>query len=230
MSLLLSLETTTHSFSCALHDDGQLVSVIEVEEAQSTASKLAPSVESLFQENRLSKDRLSAVVVSAGPGSYTGLRIGTATAKGICYALNVPLISINSLLLMVHQVIDLKVKFEPNDLLCPMLDARRMEVYCMLLNSNLEVFKETESKVLNENSFDDLLKDRKVYFFGDGSEKFKSTTISSNAKFLEQIKPSASVLGGLGYQKFLMKQFEDLTSYEPFYLKDFLIKKPNLVS
>lgn len=230
MSLLLSLETSTHSFSCALHHDQRLVSLVEVGEAQSTASKLAPSIENSFRKNGFHKDQLSAVVVSAGPGSYTGLRIGTATAKGICYALNVPLISINSLLLMAHQVMDLELRFETNTLLCPMLDARRMEVYCMVLNSDLGILKETEAKVLDENSFAELLENRDIYFFGDGSEKFKNITKKANGKFIEGINPSASVLGKLGYEKFLSKQFEDITSYEPFYLKDFLVKKPNLVS
>ncbi len=230
MSLLLSLETTTHSFSCALHNHDRLVASVEVTETQSTASKLAPAIESLFQENGLRKDQLSAVVVSSGPGSYTGLRIGTATAKGICYALNIPFISLNSLLLMAQEVIDLELKVETNALLCPMLDARRMEVYCMLLNPDLGVFKETEAKVLDENSFADLLENRDIFFFGDGSEKFKTIVKNSNAKFIEGVKPSASVLGRLGYQKFLSKQFENLAFYEPFYLKDFIIKKPNLVS
>jgi tRNA threonylcarbamoyladenosine biosynthesis protein TsaB len=230
MSLLLSIETTKHTFSCALHEDGELVSEVEVAETQSTASKLAPTIESLFPKSDFNKAQLSAVVVSAGPGSYTGLRIGTATAKGICFALNIPLVSINSLLIMAKHVTGLGLSFTSIDLLCPMLDARRMEVYCMVLNGKLEIQQETKAIVLNENSFNEFLRDRKVYFFGDGSEKFKTMIRNPNAIFIDDIKPSAAILGRLGYRKFQCCDFEDTTSYEPFYLKDFVIKKPNLVS
>jgi tRNA threonylcarbamoyladenosine biosynthesis protein TsaB len=231
MALLLSLETTAHSFSCALHQQGELIAFREITEPQSTASKLAPAIDEIFQQSGFKKNQLAAVVVAAGPGSYTGLRIGTATAKGICYALNIPLISVNSLLLMAYQVAGNPAsKLSDHDLLCPMLDARRMEVYCMLLQKELRTISETEAKVLDENSFQKELTNHTVYFFGDGSEKFKSVVKNPKAKFIEAIHPSAVALGKLGMEKFSKGEFEDLEKYEPFYLKDFVIKKPNLVS
>jgi tRNA threonylcarbamoyladenosine biosynthesis protein TsaB len=231
MALLLSLETTAHSFSCALHQQGELIASREITEPQSTASMLAPAIEEIFQQSGLKKNQLEGVVVAAGPGSYTGLRIGTATAKGICYALNIPLISVNSLRLMAYQVAsNPEFILADQDLLCPMLDARRMEVYCMLLQKDLKVISETEAKVLDENSFQDIFSAHTIYFFGDGSEKFKSVVKNPQAKFIEAIHPSAVFLGKLGEEKFSKGEFEDLEKYEPFYLKDFVIKKPNLVS
>jgi tRNA threonylcarbamoyladenosine biosynthesis protein TsaB len=231
MSLTLSIETTTHVFSCALHLDGKLIAAKESLEPQSTATKLAPAIEELFSEVEYQKKQLSAVVVASGPGSYTGLRIGTATAKGICYALNVPLISVNSLHLLGYQVsFQQNISNNEKSLLCPMLDARRMEVYCMTLDNELKIVSETEAKVLDENSFQSELENQVVYFFGDGSAKFESVVKNENARFIKSIYPMASFLGRLGYEKFRKKEFEDLGTYEPFYLKDFVIKKPNSVS
>ncbi len=231
MSLTLSIETTTLAFSCALHQNGELVISKRVTEVQSTAAKLAPVIEDIFLETGYRKNQLAAVIVAAGPGSYTGLRIGAATAKGICYALNIPLISVNSLQLLAYQVIsDKSILLGDNYLMCPMLDARRMEVYCMTFDKNLKVVSQTEAKVLDENSFQSEFNDQVVYFFGDGSIKFKSVVKSDRAKFLDEVHPLASDLGRLGYEKFLKGEFEDLEKYEPFYLKDFVVKKPNLVS
>jgi tRNA threonylcarbamoyladenosine biosynthesis protein TsaB len=207
-----------------------LIADKKISEPQSTASKLAPAIEELFMKSDRKINQLTAVIVTAGPGSYTGLRIGTATAKGICYALDIPLISVNSLCLMAYQVVsNVNFTFKEDDILCPMLDARRMEVYCMTMNKHLAAPGKTEAKVLNENSFNDLLT-QPVYFFGDGSAKFKSIVTNPNANFIDDIYPSASFLGKLGFDKFQRSEFEDLETYEPFYLKDFVIAKPKLVS
>ena len=229
MALLLSIETSTHSFSCALHFEGKLIGVGESTESQTTASMLAVMIDKLFSEAEMKKDQLKGVVVASGPGSYTGLRIGVATAKGICYALNTTLISINTLYLLTHQV---KGTLDRTDsaLLCPMLDARRMEVYCTLLNRDLDVVEPTQAKVVDENSFTEHLQRQSIYFFGEGSDKFQGVVTNANAKFIKNIKPSAAALGELGYHKFVKAEFEDLEHFEPFYLKDFLIKKPNSVS
>jgi tRNA threonylcarbamoyladenosine biosynthesis protein TsaB len=229
MALLLSIETSTHSFSCALHREGKLIGQAESLLPQTTASMLAVMIEKLFNDAQVKKNILSGVVVASGPGSYTGLRIGVATAKGICYALNIPLTSVNTLYLMAYQVRNL---LDQNDstLLCPMLDARRMEVYCTLLNYNLDVVEPIQAKVLDENSFDEQLRDRTIYFFGEGSDKFQSIVNNQAAKFISKITPSANALGELGYQKFIKTDFEDIEHFEPFYLKDFLIKKPNSLS
>ena len=225
MALLLSIETSTHSFSCALHDDEKLIAEEQSVTDQTTASMLAVMIEKLFSEVQIQKKDLSAVVIASGPGSYTGLRIGVATAKGICYSLDVPLIAVETLKLMAFQGSTL-VK---DALLCPMLDARRMEVYCALFDQNLNLILATEAKVIDSNSFYDQL-GRPICFFGEGAEKCREVITHPNAKFMSNVKPSAKDLGELGYVKFRNAEFEDLESFEPFYLKDFVVKKPNSVS
>ena len=225
MALLLSIETSTHSFSCALHREGKLVAEEGSVADQTTASMLAMMIEKLFKEAQVKKDDLSAVVIASGPGSYTGLRIGVATAKGICYALDIPLISIETLKLMAFQgsaLID-------DGLLCPMLDARRMEVYCALFDRDLRVILNTEAKVIDSTSFSDQLH-QSIYFFGEGADKCRKIITHLNARFISGVKPSASALGQLGHAKFQKSEFEDLEHFEPFYLKDFIIKKPISVS
>jgi len=232
MVLLLSLETSTHSFSCALHQDGKRVAFKESLENQTTASLLAIMIDQLFKDLGIRKDQLGGVIVAAGPGSYTGLRIGVATAKGICYALNIPLISVNTLSLMTWEFLNqLSNEYDlENALLCPMLDARRMEVYCMLADKTGKIIEPTQAKVIDEQSFGVLLDQREIYFFGEGSDKCKSLIHHSNAKFASGIKPSAPSLGMIGFQKFKNNEFENTDLFEPFYLKDFVIKKPNLIS
>jgi tRNA threonylcarbamoyladenosine biosynthesis protein TsaB len=232
MPLLLSLETSTHSFSCALHQDGKLVAFKESLENQTTASLLAVMIDELFKDSEFQKAQLRAVIVAAGPGSYTGLRIGVATAKGICYGLSIPLISVNTLSLMTWQFIDQFSKSYNLDsaLLCPMLDARRMEVYCLLTSKEGQVIESTQAKVIDELSFSALLDQREIYFLGEGSEKCKDLIHHASAKFISDIKPSASSLGVIGIQKFKNDEFENTDLFEPLYLKDFVIKKPNLVS
>jgi tRNA threonylcarbamoyladenosine biosynthesis protein TsaB len=232
MALLLSLETSTHSFSCALHQDGKLVAFKESLDHQTTASLLTVMVDQLFKDAGFQKDQLSAVIVAAGPGSYTGLRIGVATAKGICFTLNIPLISINTLSLMVWQfVMKFSGEYDLNSsLLCPMLDARRMEVYCMLTDKAGRIIEPTQAKVIDELSFSALLDQKEIYFFGEGSDKCKKAIHHSSAKFVGEIKPLASALGAIGFQKFKNNEFENADLFEPFYLKDFVIKKPNLIS
>jgi tRNA threonylcarbamoyladenosine biosynthesis protein TsaB len=179
-------------------------------------------------------EQLKGVIVAAGPGSYTGLRIGVATAKGICYALKIPLVSINTLELLAYQF---KFSTTPSPLergpggevlLCPMLDARRMEVYCMLLDSNLVVKESTQAKIIDAESFADKLAIHKVYFFGDGAMKCKELIKHEKAHFISGLIPSAVQLGELGFKKWKTQQIEDVASFEPYYLKEFMIKKPNL--
>jgi len=232
MAFLLSLETTTHLFSCSLHQDQRLIAYKESVRELTTASMLAVLVESLFKDSGLSTKQLNAVVVASGPGSYTGLRIGVATAKGICYALDIPLISANSLSLIAQQFIDQYTESAcMNDvLLCPMLDARRMEVYCMLCDCKGNIVEPIQAKVIDEKSFSTWLRQKVIYFFGEGSDKCKNTIHHSNAKFITGIKPSAASLGIMGLKKYLSEDFEKPEFFEPLYLKDFVIKKPNLIS
>lgn len=171
---------------------------------------------------------VDAIVVAKGPGSYTGLRVGVSTAKGLCYALDKPLIAINTLQAMALQL----APFFPEHLLCPMIDARRMEVYAAVLDDNNAFVQETQAVIMNENSFEDLLADRQVVFFGDGAAKCKPILEKhSNAIFPAiDIKPSARTIGQLGTIAFQNAQFEDVASFEPYYLKDFMSPAPRKAS
>jgi tRNA threonylcarbamoyladenosine biosynthesis protein TsaB len=220
--VILSIETSTTVCSAALHDDGKLVAFEITHTPNSAASKLAVMIDKLLKQQ---PGRLQAVAVSGGPGSYTGLRIGVATAKGICYALSLPLIAVNSLELMAYQVRNSAFNIQ-HSLLCPMIDARRMEVYTMLLNERLEVISQIEAKVIDESSFAEILNYRKIFFFGNGSEKCKSVIAHSNGVFIDGIFPSAEWMGGLAQDAFGKKRFEDTADFEPSYLKDFIAKKP----
>lgn len=231
MSVLLSLETSTSVCSAALHEDGKLLANLESHIPQSASSKLAVMIDQLLKNANILPDSIKGVVVSEGPGSYTGLRIGVATAKGICFTLNVPLLSINTLELMTYQVIssfsEKELSGELDEaLFCPMLDARRMEVYCLIADRKLNVLEQTNAKVIDELSFETWLAKKVIYFFGNGAIKCKSWITHRNSRFIEDVIPLASKLGELGYAKFKLNQFEDLSSFEPLYLKDFVAKKP----
>jgi tRNA threonylcarbamoyladenosine biosynthesis protein TsaB len=223
MPLILALETSTDVCSVALQENGSLVAYSELRKENSHAEKITVAIKQLFDLTNLSLNNISAVAVSKGPGSYTGLRIGTSVAKGICFALDVPFISVNTLISMASQV---QILSEKDTILCPMLDARRMEVYTTLLNSDLSVITETSALILNENSFSGVLSKNKVFFFGNGSEKFKSVTKSQNALFIPGIKPSAKDIAIFAEKNYREKMFEDVTYFEPFYLKDFVSTQP----
>lgn len=234
MPVLLSLETSTSVCSAALHEDGILLSSLESHIPQSASSKLAVMIDQLLKDANILPDSIKGVVVSEGPGSYTGLRIGVATAKGICFTLNAPLLSINTLELMTYQVISSFPEEELSGeldeaLFCPMLDARRMEVYCLIADRKLNVLELTNAKVIDELSFETLLAKNVIYFFGNGAIKCKSLITHMNSRFIEDVIPSASTLGELGYKKFQLNQMENVSSFEPLYLKDFVAKKPKSV-
>lgn len=164
---------------------------------------------------------LDAIAVGKGPGSYTGLRVGVSTAKGLCFALDKPLIAINTLEAMSLQVIPF---FAKDMLFCAMIDARRMEVYASVIDAENNIILQTKAIIMDENSFVDLLQDRKIVFFGDGADKCKKLLSENpNAIFINQeIRPSAQTVGQLAIQAFTNNNFEDLASFEPYYLKDFM--------
>lgn len=222
MALILNIETSTTVCSVALATGDSLLALKEEDRGYTHAEKITVFIQDVFEKAGKNISDLDAVAVSSGPGSYTGLRIGTSTAKGLCYALNKPLISVNTL-----QALAVQVKNISNsDLLCPMIDARRMEVYCALYDSALNEIQPVTAKVIDETSFSNLLKTRKVFFFGDGSAKCKSAlSHQSNAIFLDNISCSAASMISLSNQKYISKQFEDTALYEPFYLKEFIGKK-----
>lgn len=221
--MILSLETSAKVCSVAIHDQGQLIATKEIHIEQSHASKLAVLVDEVIKESAIKLNQLTAVAVSSGPGSYTGLRIGTSTAKGLCFALDIPLLSIGSLELLAYQ---LSKQNPSNACLCPMIDARRMEVYCEIVDSSLNVVQPIEAKVIEPSSFAELLAEKEIIFFGDGSDKCKDQITHPNAKFVSGIYAAASEMGNPVYQRFLKQQLETVANFEPHYLKEFMIKKP----
>jgi len=224
MAKILSLETSTTVCSVALHENSSLIAVAEVHLEHSHGSKLAQLIDGVIKFSGIQMVNVNVVAVSSGPGSYTGLRIGTSTAKGLCYALDVPLIAIDTLSILAAQV---NSSNSEKSLLCPMIDARRMEVYCSVTDANGSVIQGIEAKVIDEKSFEGLLADRRIIFFGDGAEKCRSTIRHPNASFLSGITPSAIQLGFMAVEKYERREFEDLFQYEPFYLKEFRAKKPS---
>lgn len=237
MALLLSLETSTQACSVALHNEGLLLTSREIVTPRSAASQLAVMIQDVLNHSDKKPSDLQGVVVASGPGSYTGLRIGVATAKGLCYALSIPLISINTLDLLssmgkqdfISRSTLTASEIDEQVLFCPMLDARRMEVYCQLVDYNLNQVEPTQAKILDEDSFSKHLESRVIYFLGEGAVKCREIIHHNNARFLSDITPQAAHLGELGYTKWRESAFEDIANFEPLYLKDFLTKKPNLV-
>lgn len=187
----------------------------------SHAEKLHPFIEEVIRQSGISYSNLDAVAVSKGPGSYTGLRIGVSAAKGLCYTLDIPLISVDTL-----QVLASAVEADENSLIVPLLDARRMEVYCAVFNSRFEQIRKTEAEIIDKNSFADFLKKGKTYFLGDGAKKCKEIITDKNAVFLNDHFPSAKNMVVFSTQKFKNSDFEDVAYFEPFYLKDFIAGKP----
>lgn len=223
MAFILSLETSTTVCSVALHHNGVLVADHENHVPQSAASQLAVQIRSVMEKARIEPAALQAIAVSSGPGSYTGLRIGVATAKGMCYALNIPLVAVNALEIMAHGI---RTSADAHAWLCPMLDARRMEVYTTMYDREMNQVRPVQALVISSDSFADVLADHRVVFFGNGSDKCRDTIVHHNAVFMPGVYPSAKGMGDLALRRFAGKQFENLAEYEPMYLKDFIIKKP----
>ncbi len=222
---LLSIDTTAKVCSVTLHQQGQLLSGFHIYSEKVASAQLAPMIEAILAKNNLSPQQLDAVAVAKGPGSYTGLRIGTSTAKGLCVAMDIPLLAVNSLQAMAYQIADL---LPAEQVLCPMIDARRMEVYCMLLNPDMTILQETKAEIIEEGAFGNLLNEKSVVFFGDGAEKCKPVLGQHpNAVFWKKpIWPNAESVGYLAYQKYLQNDFENLVTFEPYYLKEFMGNKP----
>ncbi|MBC2843464.1 tRNA (adenosine(37)-N6)-threonylcarbamoyltransferase complex dimerization subunit type 1 TsaB [Winogradskyella flava] len=221
MALVLNIETATTNCSVSLSKDGETLVLREDNSAgYSHAETLHVFIDEVFKTARLKSSDIDAVAVSKGPGSYTGLRIGVSSAKGLCYALNKPLIAIDTLESLAHQA---NIK---DGYIIPMLDARRMEVYSAIYNSKFELFREINAEVLTEDSYRELLNQTKVYFIGNGVEKTKKLIQHSNAKFIEGKLPSANEMAVLSDLKYKKSDIEDVAYFEPYYLKDFVgIKK-----
>jgi tRNA threonylcarbamoyladenosine biosynthesis protein TsaB len=216
---ILSIETASHVCSVALHRDGVLLGHSELNIENAHSAKLLRLIEGLFSELSINISQIQAVAVSAGPGSYTGLRIGVSTAKGLCFAQDVPLIGIDTLEAMASPV----MKFaDPASCIVPMMDARRKEVYTAIFSSDGNVLKPSHALVVETNPFLDLLESGKIYFVGDGVEKLKAVLDHANSVFLEG-QNSAIGVGVLAYKRYLDRKFEDLAYFEPNYLKEFRV-------
>ena len=221
MAYILSLETATTNCSVSLSKDGKTIVLKEDnDKSYSHAERLHVYISEVLKEANLSSSNLDAIAVSKGPGSYTGLRIGVSAAKGLCFALDKPLISIPTLDVLAHQV-------KVNDgVIVSMLDARRMEVYSAVYDSDYKQLRYTEAQILDEKSFEDYLQKGKVYFVGNGVEKSKTLINHQNAVFIEAKLPSANEMSLLAYNKYKISDIEDVAYFEPFYLKDFVALKP----
>lgn len=224
MARIICIDTATKSCSVAIAEDGKCVtSEILNSQQYSHAENLHLMMEKVLKKAGIPSSDLHAVAVSEGPGSYTGLRIGISAAKGLCYALNIPLIAVGTLRLMCE---DPEVKSSNADLYIPMIDARRNEVYTAVFSADGSVVKPIEAVVLDEHPFLPLLSEKRAIFFGDGAPKFQSQISHPNASFSEVVNPDAAYMGHLAEEKYQRKEIENLAYYEPFYLKEFQAGKP----
>ncbi len=216
MSYILNIETATRNCSVALAKEGKTILCKEVAEAgYSHAEKLHVFIFEILKEAGINFQEIQAIAVSKGPGSYTGLRIGVSAAKGFCYALGIPLISVDTLAILARQV---EVK---SGLIVPMIDARRMEVYSAIFDCNHIKLRDVKAEIITTDSFADTTEN--IYFVGDCQEKCQTVLTKENFKFLPDVVfPSAKEMSALSFEKFAKNQFEDVAYFEPFYLKDFM--------
>ena len=219
MSYILNIETATKNCSVSLAKNGETLICKEIsEQGYSHAEKLHVFIDEILKESAIAMSDLKAIAVSQGPGSYTGLRIGVSSAKGLCYGLQIPLIAIDTLSTLAIQVQN------EDGLIVPMIDARRMEVYSAIFNSKKEMIREVQAEILTEESF--INETEKIYFIGDSNEKAKSVLNKSNFIFLDNIiDPSANEMGAISHTKFLKEDFVNVAYFEPYYFKDFMFAK-----
>lgn len=224
MSYILHIDSTTKVCSIALSKEDKLVQLVEIDsDGLAHSEKLHLFIEDCLNKAQIQPSDLSAIAVSKGPGSYTGLRIGVSAAKGLCYGLEIPLIAIETLTAMAHSV---AINVESEAVLIPMIDARRIEVFCSIHQSNKTV-KKVHSRILDEEPYDEISAE-KVYYFGDGAEKAQEY-LNTNWTYLSEPKTSAQNLIPLAWDKFQNKDFEDVAYFEPSYHKDFKAGKPKKV-
>lgn len=223
MALILSINTSTRNCSVALHQGENLLASYELISDKSSSGMLTTLVQNIAQQAGFELNHIDAFAIAKGPGSYTGLRIGVSTAKGLCFALDKPLIAVHTLEAMALQVRD----FVTDALLCPMIDARRMEVYAAIFDQDLKYQLPTQAKIIDSESFTDFLESQRVVFFGDGAAKCQATLTHQNAVFFPHVvHPSASSMGALVAAAWGKQAFEDIAAFEPFYLKDFIATTP----
>lgn len=228
MPTILHIESSTRTCSVAISSDGACLAYRESHDQNySHAEKLVVFIDEVIKESGVKTQGLDAVCVASGPGSYTGLRIGVSAAKGLCYGAEIQLLSISSLESMAHWATEnYGKKLDGVSTLCPMIDARRMEVYQQQFSSDAEPLSEITAEIIDSDSYVDVLNNGEVVFFGDGASKCKEVIEHENAEFLDDFLPSARGMITEAERKFQAGQFENLAYFEPYYLKDFVAGKP----
>ena len=228
--MILCLETATPVYSVALNESCCTIALRETEGQNAHSEKITNFIREVMEVAEIDYKQLDAVAVSKGPGSYTGLRIGVSTAKGICYAADLPLMAIDTLEAMAYGMkAKLGSQITDNDLLIPMIDARRMEVYAAIFDANLNKINDTAALVIDENSFEELLKEHRLWLFGDGAPKLKKVFENQpNISIIDGFKPSAAFMLPLADNALRERDFVDVAYFEPFYLKDFVAGKPHV--
>jgi tRNA threonylcarbamoyladenosine biosynthesis protein TsaB len=223
MATILNIETSTEVCSVTIAKNGELLFLKESSEGMNHSELLTVFIDELCSENNFKLDQLDAVAVSKGPGSYTGLRIGVSVAKGLCYGLEIPLIAVNSL-----EILGISTALNSTEkmLFCPMIDARRMEVYTALYNSEGEELTPVSAEIIEPDFHSKYLNNYKILFFGNGADKCKTQITHPNATFGEPRKTSAQFMQKLTETKYNKKEFEDVAYFEPFYLKNFVATIP----
>lgn len=225
MSTILHIETSTDVCSVAVSEDSQVIFHQEDHSGPNHAERLGTMVDEALSFTDNHAIPFDAVAVSCGPGSYTGLRIGVSMAKGICYGLDLKLIAVPTLELLCVPIL-LREISEEDALLCPMLDARRMEVYAGIYDRGLRTVREIRADIVDENTYKEYLDEHPVYFFGNGAKKCISTINHPNAHLIDRIEPLAKWMQPLAEKRYLNEQFEDVAYFVPYYLKDFVAKLP----
>lgn len=230
MAAILNIETATPLCSIAFAIDGLLIAQRETQEEKSHAARLTVYIEEILKEQGMQIKDLHAIAIGKGPGSYTGLRIGVSTAKGLCYGAGIPLIAVGTLRIMVNRAKEIcrerAIPLDENTLLCPMIDARRMEVFSCLYHVSGEEKEPISAKIIDAATYTRYLQTSKIYFFGSGMDKCREILTHPNAFFLDEIYPHAAALAALSEEKYHEKQFENLAYFEPFYLKEFVATVP----
>ena len=217
LTFILNIETSTKNCSVSIAKCGELISLKEINNGEySHAEMLHPLIKEALIESKLTIDQIDAIAVGKGPGSYTGLRIGISAAKGLCFANDIPLISINSLEILAHSTLIHK------GYIVPMIDARRMEVYSAIFDESYQAIRETKAEIIDVNSFSDKIQNHTIYFVGDGAEKCEEIILNKNARFVKNKFPSAKEMVKLSYPKYKNNNTEDVAYFEPFYLKNFI--------
>lgn len=228
--MILCLETATPTCSVAITDGVATLAHRECNGQNAHSEKITIFIKEVMDEVGIGYDKLDAVAVSKGPGSYTGLRIGVSTAKGVCYAAGLPLMAVDTLQAMAYGMRQrLGDQVQPGDLFVPMIDARRMEVYCAVFDAEMNRVKDTEALVVDEHSFDDIVSEHRLWLFGDGAPKLHALfDLVKSINIVDDFAPSTSYMASLANQALKAKDFVDVAYFEPFYLKDFVAGKPHV--